>query len=363
MVRPQTPIGHHGVITAKKLDSGRWVARTYFRDQRGMRRDVTARERSKGAAVRKLQVKLESLPALGVGRFSSSSRLGEVLDWWLDRWEGAEQTRYNLGVSVRALKRNLGHFQLFELSVPVVVDYLESVKAESSARRQRQVLRAALGEMVRLGVLASNPVEATRPRRTARKIPKALTPAEALEVIRIVRERAGGDGVAWLGDLCELLAATGTRFGEAAGVRWVDVDFQTGRLIVRGTVITGGAYQAHTKTHQVRVVRLPAGVLDMLRRRQESSESEFIFITGRGNLLSGSSAGNALRRCLKGTRFEWVTLHTFRRSVATWLEREVGMSAAALQLGHEQESTTRKSYVERRGEADFSEFLECSLYA
>lgn len=68
MVRPQTPIGHHGVITAKKLDSGRWVARTYFRDQRGMRRDVTARERSKGAAVRKLQVKLESLPALGVGR-------------------------------------------------------------------------------------------------------------------------------------------------------------------------------------------------------------------------------------------------------------------------------------------------------
>ena len=240
MVRPQTPIGHHGVITAKKLDSGRWVARTYFRDQRGMRRDVTARERSKGAAVRKLQVKLESLPALGVGRFSSSSRLGEVLDWWLDRWEGAEQTRYNLGVSVRALKRNLGHFQLFELSVPVVVDYLESVKAESSARRQRQVLRAALGEMVRLGVLASNPVEATRPRRTARKIPKALTPAEALEVIRIVRERAGGDGVAWLGDLCELLAATGTRFGEAAGVRWIDVDFKTGRLIVRGTVITGG---------------------------------------------------------------------------------------------------------------------------
>lgn len=315
MVRPQTPIGHHGVITAKKLDSGRWVARTYFRDQRGMRRDVTARERSKGAAVRKLQVKLESLPALGVGRFSSSSRLGEVLDWWLDRWEGAEQTRYNLGVSVRALKRNLGHFQLFELSVPVVVDYLESVKAESSTRRQRQVLRAALGEMVRLGVLAANPVEATRPRRTARKIPKALTPAEALEVIRIVRERAGGDGVAWLGDLCELLAATGTRFGEAAGVRWVDVDFQTGRLI------------------------------------------------GRGNLLSGSSAGNALRRCLKKTRFEWVTLHTFRRSVATWLEREVGMSAAALQLGHEQESTTRKSYVERRGEADFSEFLECSLYA
>ena len=132
---------------------------------------------------------------------------------------------------------------------------------------------------------------------------------------------------------------------------------------MRGTVITGGTYQAHTKTHQVRVVRLPAGVLDMLRRRQESSESEFVFTTGRGNLLSGSSAGNALRRCLKKTRFEWVTLHTFRRSVATWLEREVGMSAAALQLGHEQESTTRKSYVERRGEADFSEFLEGSLYA
>ncbi|UUZ59504.1 tyrosine-type recombinase/integrase [Nocardioides sp. B-3] len=47
------------------------------------------------------------------------------------------------------------------------------------------------------------------------------------------------------------------------------------------------------------------------------------------------------------TAYDWVTFHTFRRSVATLIDREVGLEAAQAQLGHEDRDITRDYYVHK----------------
>ncbi|WHU45755.1 hypothetical protein QNM97_17245 [Gordonia sp. L191] len=46
--------------------------------------------------------------------------------------------------------------------------------------------------------------------------------------------------------------------------------------------------------------------------------------------------------------FEWVTPKTFRKTVATILADEIGMEAAAEQLGHTSPEITRRHYVQRK---------------
>ncbi|MQW75379.1 tyrosine-type recombinase/integrase [Nocardioides sp. dk4132] len=45
--------------------------------------------------------------------------------------------------------------------------------------------------------------------------------------------------------------------------------------------------------------------------------------------------------------YDWVTFHTFRRSVATLIDREVGIDAAQAQLGHEDSDITRDFYIHK----------------
>ena len=90
--------------------------------------------------------------------------------------------------------------------------------------------------------------------------------------------------------------------------------------------------------------------------------SEFVFVGARGGLLTGANAGTVLRNVLRGSSWEWVTFHAFRRTVATLIDRAAGSNAASVQLGHEKDSMTRRSYIERRGVADNSAVLQKALY-
>lgn len=50
-----------------------------------------------------------------------------------------------------------------------------------------------------------------------------------------------------------------------------------------------------------------------------------------------------------GTAFEWVVPHTYRKTVATWMDAE-GLSARTIadQLGHSRISMTQDVYMGRR---------------
>lgn len=113
MVRDPLPIGSHGVITVRRLRAKTWRARTYFRDERGVRRDVTAQAATRAAAETKLKLKLASLPAAGQS-VNASMTIGEAAERWLAGLDNslAKNTVRNYRLLVAAVSRDLGALPL-----------------------------------------------------------------------------------------------------------------------------------------------------------------------------------------------------------------------------------------------------------
>jgi integrase len=89
------------------------------------------------------------------------------------------------------------------------------------------------------------------------------------------------------------------------------------------------------------------------------SEADVIFPSHAGTLRSPNNFRRQLREAVKGTDFEWVTPHSFRKTVATLLDRQLDAEHAAAQLGHSDSSVTKQHYIAKAHQApDVSDVLE-----
>lgn len=94
------------------------------------------------------------------------------------------------------------------------------------AAYMRTVLRVALTDAVRLGIMAANPCDRVKaPRQKPRQV-EAFTPTQ----LAVLFDAAQGTRVE---HLLPLAAYTGLRRGELAGLKWEDVDLARGTLTVR----------------------------------------------------------------------------------------------------------------------------------
>ena len=361
MVRDPLPIGSHGKIMARRIKPKRWMARVYFRDSAGVRREVTAQGPTKAAAEHRVKLKLSNLPVAGA-ELSSATTLREALDRWVSGLdEGlALNTVRNYKLWAERLSRNLGSLQLRELTAGALDSYLAGIDLPSVRYNQRLTLKMALDEAVRLGALQHNPVLATRPVKTKKKEVRALD----LEQVKALRSLVAAleptptyDG--WMPDLVDVLLGTGCRWGEGAGIRWQDADLEAGTVTICGPLVQKAGWQADTKTHEVRTLQVPPFVLEVLRRRRSEAREGAVFVFEQGGApLAYNSARNWLVRAVRGSELEWVTWHVLRKTTATFLDERLGIAEASLQLGHASEEMTRSAYVQRNKQAAFAEALE-----
>lgn len=119
-------------------------------------------------------------------------------------------------------------------------------------------------------------------------------------------------------------------------MRWSDIDLDRGSLRVERTIIRvkgKGLVASRPRTHSSqRVLVLPGWCLTMLQaRRARLGVAEGpVFADSLGGYRGRNNVGAAFRRVRTGTGFEWVTQHTFRKSVATLLDSK---GAALKDLG------------------------------
>lgn len=360
MVRDPLPIGSHGKIMARRIKPKRWMARVYFRDSAGVRREVTAQGPTRAAAEHRVKLKLSNLPVAGA-ELSSATTLREALDRWVSGLDGlALNTLRNYKLWADRLSQNLGSLQLRELTAGALDAYLAGIDLPSVRYNQRLTLKMALDEAVRLGALPHNPVLSTRPVKTKKKEVRALDLEQVQELRRLVSGlQATPTYSGYLPDLVDVLLGTGCRWGEGAGIRWQDVDLEAGTVTICGTLVQKAGWQADTKTHEVRTLQVPPFVLAVLRRRRSEAREGAVFVFEQGGApLAYNSARNYLQRALAGSELEWVTWHVLRKTTATFLDERLGIAEASLQLGHASEEMTRSAYVQRSKQAAFAEALE-----
>ncbi|MCC3280708.1 site-specific integrase [Arthrobacter sp. zg-Y40] len=278
----------------------------------------------------------------------------------------------------------LGALPIREVRTSTCDAFLRSLtvdgRGSSNARIGKTVLRQMMSYAIRHDLyVESNPVaEVDRiPRKVVK--PRALDTAslEAIrEAVSMWRAEPGLSGprpTSTLSDIIDVLLGTGARIGEVLALRWQDVDMSgdVGKVSITGTIVEprkGSKYrQGYTKTSAgVRVVPVPRFVVDVLLRRSIESPTTngvgAVFWSRRGTYMQGSSVRRSLRSALKAAGIDptlAITPHSFRRTVATLIDREITDGAAAELLGHSNVDVTHKHYIEKLREVgDYRDTLQ-----
>ena len=138
-------------------------------------------------------------------------------------------------------------------------------------------------------------------------------------------------------DAIRLIALTGCRRGEAAGLRWRHVDLKTGRI-----AYPPGEHKTGRATGKSRVIALPEAAQAIIARQPIGEADDFVFTPARGN------GAVVLSRVWRKVRAEaelpdTIGLHGLRHSLASHLAMGGAQTAEIMTaLGHRQMSTAQR---------------------
>jgi integrase len=202
--------------------------------------------------------------------------------------------------------------------------------------RARTNLSALFGWAMGEGLCELNPVVATNNPEIG--IQSRARVLEDRELAAVWNACDDGD----FGQIVRLLMLTGARRIEIGGLRWDELDLDTGILKIPGTRVKNG---------RALTLPLPAPALDILRSIPRMDGSTHVFRGG--GFTSWSEATSALRARIAatGATLQHWTLHDLRRSVRTGMGRlGVQPHIAELVLNHAKgglEATYDRYHYER----------------
>ena len=379
MGRPSLPLGTFGKIRTYPAPGG-FRCRTLFRDFDGVTRPVERTGKTRAGADRALRAALRDRAyAGGDVDITPDTKLVVAAESWYRHF--CQERRSPTTVQAyrgrldRQILPSLGNLRIRELSVGMIDRHLRAVTANNgpaTAKMVRSVLSGILGHAARHDAITANPVrDAARINTDPVSKPRALT----VEQAQALRAALRADPTAVrrdLVDLADFLLCTGLRIGEAVAVVWDALDLVQGTVEVRGTVVRikgeGLIIKPAPKTKAgFRILQLPRWALRALTQRHTRTDlatggDDAVFAAQLGGLRDPSNTHADLRAAFDLAGFDWVTSHTFRKTVATWMD-QAGLSAraAADQLGHAHPSMTQDVYYGRKaritGAADLLEGL------
>jgi integrase len=237
--------GAKGQRMACKLKHGSWsyIADTGHDPKTNKRRQIKRGGFATKTDAERALAELVDHSAKGIAAHDERQTVGAFLESWL-----AEKERNGLRpTTARSYRQHIddyfvpafGHLRLRELR-PMHVEAMLAETAKprlrrksigpASVRRIHATLRSALGTAKRRRLISYNPaVDVDLPATNKQKV----RPWEPAELGRFLDHVAHDS----MGPLFETIAATGLRRGEAAGLRWDDINLERGRIIVRQQLV------------------------------------------------------------------------------------------------------------------------------
>ena len=298
---------------------------------------------------------------------AGTGTVGEYLVGWLDRerqrlrpstWRQREQY-------VRCyLSPGLGRRPLGKLT-PADVEQLTSSLIERglsgrTASHARVILRRALGDALRDGLVSRNVAAIARPPRvTARTI----EPGRDYLTAEQLRKLMAAATLHPIGPLVTIAATTGLRQGELLGLSWDDVDLDAGSLTVRRALARswdGGVELSAPKTPKSRrTIHLPATTRTALERQRERQRTaqlaagtawqdrdRLVFTDSIGRPLYRVAVHRAFHELLAAADLPSIPFHGLRHSAATaLLTAGVPLRVVSDLLGHSGIAITSDYYA------------------
>jgi integrase len=325
-----------------KRDDGRWVATLNLGYKNGKRH----RKYFYGDTRKEVQEQLtEALRTQQQGLTIASDRqtVGQYLEDWLTNTHKAvirPKTYVVYAYIIRShLIPALGRIVLSKLSPQQVQDFLKAKLDDGlSARTVRHchaVLRAALEQALRWGLVGRNVAKLVRPPRAKRTDVQPLDPGQARTLLQTVQGHR-------LEALFTVALAIGLRPGEALGLQWQDVDLEAGTLSVRRALqrINGKLQFEEVKSATSRRhITLPHVALEALKAHhlRQAEEQEFlgdawpntglVFTSERGTPLEPRNAARLFQRMRRKAGLPYRRFYDLRHTCATLLLVQGGASS------------------------------------
>lgn len=292
---------------------------------------------------------------------SSSASIETVLTEWLGSISGSVKPNTLLSYE-NAIRKHwipqFGQVAISEISARQLEIYyakLSATQSRSSIELMHAVLRKALADAIRWGILEKNPCVGARLPKSQKVEPVAPSQDQAIAIIAEARKA----NPQW-GNLFALAALTGLRRGELLALRWTDVIDGEISVSKSKTQIPGEAdFDGTTKSGKARKIKIDQTALIVLTEQAEllrdaaavakceiAKEPHIFFGAPDGSSgLSPAAATAAMRKACDRLGLTEIHLHSMRHFSATQLiAAGVDIRTVANRLGHADASITLRVY-------------------
>jgi integrase len=339
---------------------GRWQARMDlgWQDGRRVRKYFYGRTFQE---VSDLLLKARSDLRAGLPVHVEKQTVAQFLDRWLEMVKPSVRPRtfqsYEILVK-RHVVPELGRWKLDKLTPQHVQSALVRKSASGlspqTVRHIRAILRIALNQAIKWGLIARNAASLTVAPKLVRKRFQSLSPEQARQLLDVAQGQR-------LEAVFTVALSLGLRMGEILGLRWQDVDLDRATLTVNQAIyrIAGkGLVAAEPKTERSgRALFLPDGVLRALRTHRKRQLEErlaagsewrdhaLVFTSSIGTPLEPRNLFRAFKALLRKAGLPDFRFHDLRHSAASLLLAQgVPMRAVMELLGHSNIGTTADIY-------------------
>ncbi len=209
---------------------------------------------------------------------------------------------------------------------------------EGTARAAIRLFKAVMGWAIEEGLATDNPAQHVKTGTDKTRDVILEKPEDYKKLFRSMaameEEKRLRPAVA---DAIRVIALTGARRGEIAGLQWSYVDLKNGVL-----VLPPSAHKTGKATGQPRIIGLPSAAQAIIARQPAGEADSFVFLPSKG--AGAVSLAKPWRQIRSEAGLpEGIGLHGLRHSLASRMAMDGAQAAEIMTaLGHKQLSTAQK---------------------
>ncbi|MGN0667251.1 MAG: tyrosine recombinase XerC [Huintestinicola sp.] len=301
----------------------------------------------------------------GYPQLNENMRFSELAEWYFENYAPVELKEGTLYNYKSAYKNHIapafGNVKVKDITTPRLTQFVQSIKRHpETVRKIYVVIQSIFHRGVEQGFIRDTPCRnVILPKNKGKKKKPVLDEEQTKRFMELLETKSCDLDIK---RMIKVLLYTGLRSGEMLALSWNDINFEDMTISIEHNLAdVGGKHWLTTpKTESsIRTIGMSQTLADIFREQKKYQEQliealgdsfahpEMVFTSANGNYRDRTSLGTSFRRFLKGTEFEFLTLHQLRHCNATLLLNSgVDLKVVSEHLGHCDIGVTANIYAD-----------------